>query len=69
MKVLVYSARPDEMEYFKYFSKQFDFDMSYCQYELNMDIVERAKGFEGLLCVGNDKLNRAILEKFASFGV
>lgn len=69
MKVLVYSARPDEMEYFKYFSKEFNFDMSYCQYELNNDIVERAKGFEGLLCVGNDKLNRPILKKFASFGV
>lgn len=69
MKVLAYSARPDEMEYFKYFSKQFNFEMGYCQYELNMDIVDRAKGYEGLLCVGNDKLNGAILEKFASFGI
>lgn len=69
MKVLVYSARPDEMEYFKHFAKQFNLEMGYCQYELNMDIVERAKGYEALLCVGNDKLNGEILEKFASFGI
>lgn len=69
MKVLAYSVRPDEIDGFNKFSKQYGHDVKIISTNFNPSIANLAEGYEGISILGNDLCNREALEKLASLGV
>jgi D-lactate dehydrogenase len=68
MKILAYSHRPDETEYFKEFSEKYDVEIVLCDDEPNFNNVELAKGFECISIV-TTIISGELVEKFHQVGV
>jgi D-lactate dehydrogenase len=68
MKILAYSHRPDETEYFNEFSEKYDIEIVLCDDEPNFNNVELAKGFECISIV-TTIISGELVEKFHQVGV
>ena len=68
MKILAYSHRPDETEYFKKFSEKYDVEIVLCDDEPNINNVELAKGIECISIV-TTMIPGELVEKFHQVGV
>lgn len=68
MKILVYNARPDEMEYFKKFSKKYDVELKLSKETPDLKSAELAKGFDCISII-TTKIDGKLLEKFHDMGV
>lgn len=69
MKVMAFSARPDESDFFDYFSNKLDIRLTKNKNGLSLDNVDATEGYEGLSCVGTCDLSAPVLEKLAKNGV
>lgn len=68
MKILVYSHRSDETEYFKEFSKKYSAEVVLCEDEPSMDNAGLAKGFECISII-TTMIPAELVEKFYKLGV
>lgn len=68
MKILVYSHRSDETEYFKEFSKKYNVEVVLCDEEPAMETAELAKGFDCISII-TTLIPAELIEKFYKVGV
>lgn len=68
MKILAYSHRSDETEYFKKFSKKYNIEVTLCDEGPTMENAELAKGFECVSII-TTAINSELIEKFHELGV
>ena len=69
MKVMAFSARPDERAFFEHWSQTLDIALTYQPEGLSMKNVNMTKGFDGVSCVGTCNLSAPVLEALAENGV
>ncbi|XOQ47854.1 MAG: Phenyllactate dehydrogenase [Eubacteriales bacterium] len=68
MKILVYSCRKDEAEYFRKFSEQHQVEVTLCKEAPTLENADMAKGYECISILTN-KIDAQLMEKFHSAGV
>jgi D-lactate dehydrogenase len=68
MKILAYSHRPDETEYFKEFSKKYKVEVVLCEEEPTMENADLAKGFDCISII-TTIISDKLVEKFHQVGV
>lgn len=68
MKILAYSHRSDETEYFKEFSEKYNIKIVLCEDEPSMENAELAKGFDCISII-TTMINAELVEKFCEVGV
>ena len=68
MKILAYSHRSDETEYFKEFSKKYNVEVVLCDEEPAMETAELAKGFDCISII-TTLIPAELIEKFYKVGV
>ena len=68
MKILAYSHRSDETEYFKEFSKKYNIEVVLCDEEPAMETAELAKGFDCISII-TTLIPAELIEKFYKVGV
>lgn len=68
MKILAYSHRTDETEYFKEFSKKYGVEVVLCEDAPTMENADMAKGFECISII-TTMISAELVEKFHEVGV
>ncbi|WP_010234681.1 D-isomer specific 2-hydroxyacid dehydrogenase family protein [Clostridium arbusti] len=68
MKILAYSHRPDETEYFKEFSKKYKVEVVLCEEAPTMENADLAKGFDCISII-TTMISDKLVEKFHQVGV
>lgn len=68
MKILAYSHRSDETQYFKEFSEKYNVEVVLCDYEPNMETANLAKGFDCISII-TTIIPGELVEKFHQLGV
>lgn len=69
MKIFVYAMREyDELQYFKEFQNQYDFELGYTTDYPSMENAELAKGYDAISIITNP-MYPEIMDKFYSLGV
>ena len=68
MKVLAYSHRQDETEYFKKFSKKYNVEVVLCDDPPTIENADLAKGFDCISII-TTKISDKLVEKFHEIGV
>ncbi len=68
MKILAYSHRRDETQYFKEFSKKYNVEVVLCNEEPNLETAPLAKGFDCISIITTN-INSELVEKFHELGV
>ena len=68
MKILAYSHRPDETEFFKKFKNKYNIDIELCEQAPNMNNVNLAKGFDCISII-TTHINEELLTEFHNIGV
>ncbi|OAA85375.1 D-isomer specific 2-hydroxyacid dehydrogenase family protein [Clostridium ljungdahlii] len=68
MKVLAYSHRQDETEYFKKFSKKYNVEVVLCDDPPTMENADLAKGFDCISII-TTKISDKLVERFHEIGV
>ncbi|CUU46818.1 D-isomer specific 2-hydroxyacid dehydrogenase family protein [Clostridium beijerinckii] len=68
MKILAYSHRRDETQYFKEFSKKYNVEVVLCNEEPNLETALLAKGFDCISIITTN-INSELVEKFHELGV
>lgn len=68
MKILAYSHRFDETEYFKYFSEKYNIEVMLTEKEPNMETAELARGFDCISII-TTIIDSELIEKFNDLGV
>jgi len=68
MKILAYSHREDETEYFKEFSKKYNVSVVLTEKEPSMDTAELAKGFDCISII-TTIIDAELVKKFHEIGV
>lgn len=68
MKILAYSHRPDETEYFKEFSKKYNVEVVLTEEDPNNITAELAKGFDCISII-TTRISAELVEKFHVLGV
>ena len=68
MKILAYSHRSDETEYFEEFSKKYNVEVVLTEKEPSMESVELAKGFDCISII-TTIINAELVEKLHDLGV
>lgn len=68
MKILAYSHRKDETEYFKKFSKKYNVQIELTDFEPNMDTAKLSKGIDYISII-TTPINEELLKKFKDNGV
>ena len=68
MKILAYSHRKDETEFFKEFSKKYNVDIVLTDEEPNMETVNLSKGIEYISII-TTPIHEELLKKFKEYGV
>lgn len=68
MKILAYSHRRDETQYFKEFSKKYNVEVVLCNEEPNLETAPLAKGFDCISIITRN-INSELVEKFHELGV
>jgi len=68
MKILAYSHRSDETEYFQEFSKKYSIEVTLCDEGPTMENAEMATGFECISII-TTVINSELIEKFHELGV
>jgi D-lactate dehydrogenase len=67
-KILAYSHRKDETEYFKKFSEKYNVEVVLCDKDPSMETAQLAKGFDCISII-TTKINAELLEGFYKVGV
>lgn len=68
MKILAYSHRNDETEYFKKFSEKYNIEVMLTEKEPNMETADLAKGFDCISII-TTSISKELLIKFKENGV
>ena len=68
MKILAYSHRKDETEYFKEFSEKYNVSVVLTEKEPSMDTAELAKGFDCISII-TTIIDAELVKKFHEIGV
>lgn len=68
MKILAYSHRKDETEFFKEFSKKYNIEVVLTEESPNMETAELAKGFDCISII-TTIINHELVNKFHEIGV
>lgn len=68
MKILAYSHRSDETEYFKEFSKKYKVEVELCEDEPTMETADLAKGFQCISIITTE-IPSKLVKKFHQIGV
>jgi lactate dehydrogenase-like 2-hydroxyacid dehydrogenase len=68
MKILIYSSRADEMEYFKEFSEKYQVELMLCKDAPAIENADMAKGYECISII-TTIINAELLQKFYDAGV
>jgi len=68
MKILAYSHRRDETQYFKEFSKKYNVEVVLCNEEPNLETAHLAKGFDCISIITTN-INSELVKKFHELGV
>lgn len=68
MKILAYSHRPDETEYFKKFKQKYNVDLALTEEEPNLETVNLAKGFDAISII-TTPISPELMQKFYEIGV
>ena len=68
MKILAYSHRNDETQYFKAFSEKYNVEVVLCDHEPNMETADLAKGFDCVSII-TTVIPGELVEKFHKLGV
>lgn len=69
MKVMAFSARPDERAFFEHWSKTLDIDLDMQNEGLSLKNAALTAGYDGVSCVGTCDLSAPVLEVLAKNGV
>lgn len=69
MKILAYCVRPDEMEAFGKFSKEYGHEVDLVPQTFSPESAPLAEGYEGVSILGNCHATREALEIISSFGI
>ncbi|WP_217589460.1 NAD(P)-dependent oxidoreductase [Lentibacillus saliphilus] len=69
MKIIAFNVRPDEIESFETYSKQFNHDVDIQSNLFGPHNAHLAEGYEAVCILGNCKANAEALEKIANLGV
>ena len=69
MKVMAFSARPDERAFFEHWSKTLDIDLTMQNEGLSLKNAPLTAGYDGVSCVGTCDLSAPVLEILAKNGV
>lgn len=69
MKVMAFSARPDERAFFEHWSKTLDIDLNMQNEGLSLKNAALTAGYDGVSCVGTCDLSAPVLEVLAKNGV
>lgn len=69
MKVMAFSARPDEAAFYDYYEKALGLELTRCKDGLSLENVAETRGMDGVSCVGTCDLSAPVLEKLAENGV
>jgi len=68
-KLLFFSSKKYEIEFFNEFNKNFGFDISYLDIRLDSSTVILANGYDGVCCFVHDELNSKVLDKLKSYNI
>ncbi|NSB16067.1 D-isomer specific 2-hydroxyacid dehydrogenase family protein [Clostridium beijerinckii] len=68
MRILAYSHRRDETQYFEEFSKKYNVEVVLCNEEPSLETAPLAKGFDCISIITTN-INSELLEKFHELGV
>lgn len=68
MKILAYSHRPDETEYFKKFKEKYNVDLVLTEEEPNLETANLAKGFDAISII-TTPISAELMQKFYEIGV
>lgn len=68
-KILFYSAKSYEKEFFDLFNKNFGFELNYLEVKLNKETSYLARGYDGVCCFVHDLIDKDVIENFRSFGI
>lgn len=68
MKILAYSHRSDETEYFKKFKEKYNVDLVLTEEAPNLETVNLAKGFDAVSII-TTPINAELMQKFYEVGV
>ena len=69
MKVMAFSARPDEAAFYDCYEKALGLELTRCKDGLSLENVNQTRGMDGVSCVGTCDLSAPVLEKLAENGV
>lgn len=69
MKVLLFSSKKHDKDYFTSASKPADIEIDHLQARLNTDTVDLCKGYQAVCLFVNDNADQSVLEKLHKFGV
>lgn len=67
MKIAFFSTKPYDKDYFEKQNK--DHKLTFFEVSLNESSVKLAEGFDAICVFVNDKVNAAIIDKLANFGI
>lgn len=67
MKTALFSTKPYDKEYFEKQNK--DHKLTFFEVSLNESSVKLAQGFDAICVFVNDKVNAAVIDKLADFGI
>lgn len=68
MKILAYSHRPDETEYFKKFKEKYNVDLVLTEEAPNLETANLAKGFDAISII-TTPISAELMQKFYEIGV
>lgn len=68
MKILAYSHRSDETEYFKKFRERYNVDLTLTEEAPNLETADLAKGFDAISII-TTPINAELMQKFYEIGV
>lgn len=68
-KICFYDTKPYDKLYFDLYAKKYGFEMIYCESKLNEKSVVFAKDCDGVVAFVNDRVNEAVLQALAEFGI
>ncbi len=68
-KIAFFDAKPYDIEVFNEVNKKFGYIIKYFPQHLNEDTAYLAKGFDTACAFVNDKLDKAVIDKFHEYGI
>lgn len=69
MRLAFFDYKKYDYEGFSKYSIERNIDITYLETKLNIDTVELAKGYDGVIAFVNDDLSKPIIDKLISYGI